>query len=62
MMQADLLNRRQALHYLNAHRPLTYPADEIFDDFEVYVGFQQSQANFAQGSIHICLAQLATAG
>ena len=58
----DLLRRRQALHHLGADGALADARDELLDDLEVDVGFEQRQAHLAQRGIDVLLGQAAARG
>ena len=49
----DLLGGRQRVEHFLAHGLLLDVFDELFDDPEVYIGFEQSHADLAQGRVHI---------
>ena len=49
----DLLRRRQRVQHFLPHRPRLDAFDELFDDFEIDVGFEQRHAHFAQGGLHV---------
>jgi hypothetical protein len=57
-----LLGRSDAPHYLVPNGSLAHSANEVFDDLEVHIGFQQGQPNLTQGRIHVGFAQFATTG
>ncbi len=57
-----LLSRGQAVHHLDADGSLFDAPDKIFDDFEVYIGFQQGQAHLAQGRVDIGLREFSVGG
>ena len=54
-----LLGRRKCVEYFLAHGLFLDVVDKLFDNFEVYVGFQQRHANFAQRAVHVLRRELA---
>jgi len=52
-----LLGRRQTSHDAavcgRVHRPVPDAVDERFDDFEIDVGFEQRQADFAESGLDV---------
>ena len=56
------LARRQAAGHFSAYSALFDRVDEVFDDRQRYVGFQQRHAHFTQGVFDIVLGQLGLAG
>ena len=58
----DLLAGRQALEHLGAHGALPDAGDEVLDDLEVDVRFEQSQADLAHRRVDIRLTDPAAAG
>ncbi len=57
----DLLGRGQRPHDLFADRPLPDALDKGLGDLVVDVGFEQGQADLAQGLAHLGLVELAPA-
>ena len=57
----DLLDRVQPLQHLHADRALADAPDEVLDDLEVDVGFQQGQAHFTEGLADVLFGQRALA-
>ena len=51
----DLLARREARQDLLTDSALLDPADEVLDDLEVDVGFEERQAHFAHGLFDVVL-------
>jgi hypothetical protein len=49
----DLLGRRERGEYFLAQDPLLHVFYQLFDDFEVDVGFEQGDADLAQRRIHV---------
>jgi len=49
----DLLGRREGRKHLFAHSLFLNGFNELLDNFEVDVGFEQRHANFAQSGLHI---------
>ena len=58
----DLLGRGQAVHHLFADRTDPDARNKVFDDFEVYVGFEQGKTNLAQRDIDVVLAKFPLPG
>jgi hypothetical protein len=56
-----LLRRREALQDLGADRALLHLLDELFDELEVDVGFEQRLAHLAHGVFDVFLGDLALA-
>ena len=56
-----LLRGRERRKYFLAHGFLLDVLDELLDDFEVDVGFEQRQANFPQRAFHVGGRELAFA-
>ena len=57
----DLLGGREGREHFLAHGLLLDAFDELFDDFEIDVGFEQRHADFAQGRLHVFGGELAFA-
>ena len=49
----DLLRRIESGEDFLAESLFLDGFDELFDDFEMDVGFKESDANFAEGGVHI---------
>src|SRR5437870_872824 len=56
----DLLAGREALQYLLTDRTLPNPGDEVLDDLEVDVGFEQRETDLAHRARDRFLVQLST--
>ncbi len=48
-----LLRGREGVEHFFAHGLLFDVFDQLFDNFEVDVGFEQRHANFSQGALHV---------
>ena len=57
----DLLGGRERSHHFLAERLLANVVNQFFDDFEVDIGFQQRQPNFAQRLLDVLFRQAALA-
>ncbi len=53
----DLLGGRKRGEHFLAHGLLLDGFDELFDDAEMHVGFEQRHADLAQRGLHIGLAE-----
>ena len=57
----DLLRRVEGCEDFLAERLFPDGFDELFDDFEMNVGFEQGDADFAEGDVHILRGEFALA-
>ena len=57
----DLLGGREGGEHLLSHGLFLDGFDELLDDFEVDVGFEQRHADFAQSGLHVRRRELAFA-